>query len=148
MNVILLEPLGGLGDLGDEVSVKAGFARNFLLPQGKAVRATDENRQVFEERRVELETAANERLTTSQSRAGKLEGVELTIVVKAGEEGKLYGSVGTQDIATALGEQGADIQKSEVRLPGGAIRALGDYLVAVQLHADVTVEVPLAVVAE
>ncbi len=148
MNVILLEPLGSLGDLGDEVSVKAGFARNFLLPQGKAVRATDENRQVFEERRVELETAANERLTTSQTRAGKLEGVELTIVVKAGEEGKLYGSVGTQDIATALGEQGADIQKSEVRLPGGAIRALGDYLVAVQLHADVTVEVPLAVVAE
>ncbi len=148
MNVILLEPLGTLGDLGDEVSVKAGFARNFLLPQGKAVRATDENRQVFEERRVELETAANERLTTSQTRAGKLEGVELTIVVKAGEEGKLYGSVGTQDIATALGEQGADIQKSEVRLPGGAIRVLGDYLVAVQLHADVTVEVPLAVVAE
>ncbi len=148
MNVILLEPLGSLGDLGDEVSVKAGFARNFLLPQGKAVRATDENRQVFEERRVELETAANERLTTSQTRAGKLEGVELTIVVKAGEEGKLYGSVGTQDIATALGEQGADIQKSEVRLPGGAIRVLGDYLVAVQLHADVTVEVPLAVVAE
>lgn len=148
MNVILLEPLGGLGDLGDEVSVKAGFARNFLLPQGKAVRATDESRQVFEERRVELETAANERLTTSQARAGKLEGVELTIVVKAGEEGKLYGSVGTQDIATALGEQGADIQKSEVRLPGGAIRVLGDYLVAVQLHADVTVEVPLAVVAE
>ncbi len=148
MNVILLEPLGSLGDLGDEVSVKAGFARNFLLPQGKAVRATDENRQVFEERRVELETAANERLTTSQARAGKLEGVELTIVVKAGEEGKLYGSVGTQDIATALGEQGADIQKSEVRLPGGAIRVIGDYLVAVQLHADITVEVPLAVVAE
>ncbi len=148
MNVILLEPLGGLGDLGDEVSVKAGFARNFLLPQGKAVRATDENRQVFEERRVELETSANERLTTAQARAGKLEGVELTIVVKAGEEGKLYGSVGTQDIATALGEQGADIQKSEVRLPGGAIRALGDYLVAVQLHSDVSVDVPLAVVAE
>ncbi len=148
MNVILLEPLGSLGDLGDEVSVKAGFARNFLLPQGKAVRATDENRQVFEERRVELETAANERLTTAQARAGKLEGVELTIVVKAGEEGKLYGSVGTQDIATALGEQGADIQKSEVRLPGGAIRALGDYLVAVQLHSDVSVDVPLAVVAE
>ena len=148
MNVILLEPLGSLGDLGDEVSVKAGFARNFLLPQGKAVRATDENRHVFEERRVELESAANERLTTAQSRAGKLEGVELTIVVKAGEEGKLYGSVGTQDIATALGEQGADIQKSEVRLPGGAIRALGDYLVAVQLHGDVTIEVPLAVVAE
>ena len=148
MNVILLEPLGSLGNLGDEVSVKAGFARNFLLPQGKAVRATDENRHVFEERRIELETTANERLTTSQARAGKLEGVELTIVVKAGEEGKLYGSVGTQDIATALGEQGADIQKSEVRLPGGAIRALGDYLIAVQLHADITVEVPLAVVAE
>ena len=148
MNVILLEPLSNLGDLGDEVSVKAGFARNFLLPQGKAVRATDENREVFEGRRVELERAANERLGTAEQRGGKLEGIELTIVVKAGEEGKLYGSVGTQDIATALAEQGADIQKSEIRLPEGVIRAIGEYVVDVQLHSDITVQVPLSVVAE
>ena len=148
MNVILLEPLSNLGDLGDEVSVKAGFARNFLLPQGKAVRATDENREVFEGRRVDLERAANERLGTAEQRGGKLEGIELTIVVKAGEEGKLYGSVGTQDIATALAEQGADIQKSEIRLPEGVIRAIGEYVVDVQLHSDITVQVPLSVVAE
>ena len=148
MNVILLEPLGNLGDLGDEVSVKPGFARNFLLPQGKAVRATDENRKLFEGQRLELEHVANERLSVAQDRAGKLEGVELTIVVKAGEEGKLYGSVGTQDIAAALTEQGSEIQKSEVRLPEGVIRAIGEYQVGVQLHPDVVVEVPLSVVAE
>ena len=148
MNVILLEPLGNLGDLGDEVSVKAGFARNFLLPQGKAVRATNENREIFEGRRADLERAATERLGTAEQRSSKLEGIELTIVVKAGEEGKLYGSVGTQDIAAALVEQGADIQKSEVRLPEGVIRAIGDYLVDVQLHSDITIQVPLSVVAE
>ncbi|MCZ6657820.1 MAG: 50S ribosomal protein L9 [Gammaproteobacteria bacterium] len=148
MNVILLEPFGNLGELGEEVSVKAGFARNFLLPQGKAVRATDENRKLFEGQRLELEHVANERLSVAQDRAGKLEGVELTIVVKAGEEGKLYGSVGTQDIAAALTEQGLEIQKSEVRLPEGVIRALGEYQVGVQLHPDVVVEVPLSVVAE
>ena len=148
MNVILLEPLGNLGDLGDEVSVKAGFARNFLLPQGKAVRATNENREIFEGRRADLERAATERLGTAEQRSSKLEGIELTIVVKAGEEGKLYGSVGTQDIAAALVEQGADIQKSEVRLPEGVIRAIGEYVVDVQLHSDITVQVPLSVVAE
>jgi large subunit ribosomal protein L9 len=99
MNVILLERFGNLGDIGDEVAVKAGFARNYLIPQGKAVRATTTNRAVFEERRAELERAANEQLAEAQARAAKLEGVSLTIVVKAGEEGKLYGSVGTQDIA-------------------------------------------------
>ncbi len=148
MNVILLEPLGNLGELGEEVSVKPGFARNFLLPQRKAVRATDENRKLFEGQRLDLERVADERLSVAQGRAGKLEGIELTIVVKAGEEGKLYGSVGTQDIATALTEQGPEIQKSEVRLPEGVIRAIGEYQVGVQLHPDVFVEVPLSVVAE
>ena len=148
MNVILLEPMANLGDLGDEVSVKAGFARNYLLPQGKAVRASEENRAVFEERRAELQRAAEDRLNQAKGRAAQLEGVTVSIVVKAGEEGKLYGSVGTQDIADALTAQGAEIQKAEVRLPEGVIRSLGEYQVAIQLHSDVTVEVPVEVVEE
>ena len=148
MNVILLEPMSNLGDLGDEVSVKAGFARNYLLPQGKAVRATAENRTVFEERRAELQRAAEDRLNQAKGRAAQLEGVTVSIVVKAGEEGKLYGSVGTQDIADALVAQGAEVQKAEVRLPEGVIRSLGEYQVAIQLHSDVTVEVPVEVVEE
>ena len=139
MNVILLERIGNLGDLGEEVAVKRGFARNFLIPQGKAVRATAENRAVFEERRAELERLANERLGGAQDRAAKLEGMSVTIVAKAGEEGKLYGSVGTQDIADAVTAKGAEVEKSEVRLPEGAIRAIGEYEIDLQLHSDVTV---------
>jgi large subunit ribosomal protein L9 len=148
MNVILLERIGNLGDLGDEVVVKPGFARNFLIPQGKAVRATDENRTVFEERRAELERLANERLGEARERAAKLEGMTLTIVVKAGEEGKLYGSVGTHDIADALVAKGVEVEKSEVKLPEGAIRVTGDYEIDIQLHSDVTVPVQVSVVAE
>jgi large subunit ribosomal protein L9 len=148
MNVILLERIGNLGDLGEEVVVKPGFARNFLIPQGKAVRATTENRAVFEERRAELERLANERLGEARERAGKLEGVSITIVVKAGEEGKLYGSVGTQDIADAVAAKGVEIEKSEVRLPEGTIRAVGEYEIDVQLHSDVLVTIALAVVPE
>lgn len=148
MNVILLERIGNLGDLGEEVAVKPGFARNFLIPQGKAVRATTENRAVFEERRAELERLANERMGEAQERAGKLEGTSITIVVKAGEEGKLYGSVGTQDIAEAVTAKGVEIEKSEVRLPEGAIRAVGEYDIDIQLHSDVTVTIHLAVVPE
>lgn len=148
MNVILLERLVNLGDLGDEVVVKPGFARNFLIPQGKAVRATDENRTVFEERRAELEKVANEKLGVAKERAAKLEGMTLTIVVKAGEEGKLYGSVGTQDIADAIEAKGVEVEKSEVRLPEGAIRVLGDYEIDLQLHSDVFVAIQVSVVAE
>ncbi|MFV2090300.1 MAG: 50S ribosomal protein L9 [Pseudomonadales bacterium] len=148
MNVILLEPLGGLGDIGDEVSVKAGFARNFLIPQGKAVRASAESRQVFEGRRAEFERTANEQLSAAQERASKLEGLSLTIVVKAGEEGKLYGSVGTQDIADKITAEAVEIAKSEVRLPAGVIRSTGDFEIDIQLHSDVTVSVALAVVPE
>lgn len=148
MNVILLERFGNLGDLGEEVSVKAGFARNFLIPQGKAVRATQENRAVFEERRIELEKAATDLLTVAQGRARSLQDLTITIVVKAGEEGKLYGSVGTQDIAAVISEQREAVTKSEVRLPEGAIRALGDYSINLQLHTDVTVLIELSVVAE
>lgn len=148
MNVILLERFGNLGDLGEEVVVKAGFARNFLIPQGKAVRATQENRSVFEERRAELEKAATDLLTIAQGRARGLQELTITIVVKAGEEGKLYGSVGTQDIAEVVSEQREPVAKSEVRLPEGVIRALGDYAIDLQLHSDVTVPIEVSVVAE
>jgi large subunit ribosomal protein L9 len=148
MNVILLERFGNLGDIGDEVAVKAGFARNFLIPQGKAVRATNENRSVFEGRRAELERAANEQLGAAEERATKLEGLTLTIVVKAGEEGKLYGSVGTQDIADKISAEAIEVAKSEIRLPEGVIRSIGDYEIDLQLHSDVTVTVAVSVVPE
>ncbi|MDH3642268.1 MAG: 50S ribosomal protein L9 [Gammaproteobacteria bacterium] len=148
MNVILLERVGNLGDLGDEVHVKAGFARNFLIPQGKAVRATDDNRSVFEGRRAELEAVANEQLGEATARSAKLEGLALTIMVKAGEEGKLYGSVGTQDIVDAVAQQGHEIAKSEVRMPEGVIRVIGEYEIDLQLHSDVTVPIQVSVVSE
>ena len=148
MEVILLEKIGKLGDLGDKVKVKPGYGRNYLIPQGKAVRATDANRAVFEERRTELENAANEQLAAAQERAGKLEGLALTVVVKAGEEGKLYGSVGTQDIADKITEEAIEVVKSEIRMPEGVIRSIGEYEIDVQLHSDVKVTVAVAVVGE
>jgi len=148
MNIILLESLGYLGDLGDEVSVKAGFARNYLIPQGKAVRATTENRSLFEGRRIELEKVSNDVLVAAQGRAEELRELTVTIVVKAGEEGKLYGSVGTQDIANIVTEQRAKVARSEIRMPEGVIRALGDFTIDIQLHTDVTVPIQVAVVAE
>ena len=148
MNVILLEKVNNLGDLGDEVSVKAGFARNFLLPKKKAVQANDANRAVFEERRKELEDAANEKLSAAKGRAEALNEYLLTIQVKAGEEDRLFGSVGTQDIADALVSKGLEVERSEVRLPDGAIRVLGEYEVDIQLHSDVTATIHLHVVAE
>ncbi len=148
MNVILLERLTNLGDLGDEVSVKAGFARNFLIPQGKAVRASDDNRALFEGRRTELERAADELLGAAKERAAKLEEVVLTIVVKAGEEGKLYGSVGTKDIADAVTAEAIEVEKSEVRLPEGVIRSTGEFDVDLQLHSDVTVAIKVNIVPE
>ena len=146
MNVILLEGLNNLGDLGDEVSVKPGFARNFLIPQQKAVQANAANREIFEGRRAELEKNANERLGEAQGRAEKLQDHIVTIMMKAGEEGRLYGSVGTQNIADALVAEGHQIERSEVRMPEGAIRALGEFDIALQLHSDVTVNIKVAVV--
>ena len=146
MNVILLERLNNLGDLGDEVSVKPGFARNFLIPQQKAVQANAANREIFEGRRAELEKNANERLGEAQDRAEKLQDYVATIVMKAGEEGRLYGSVGTQNIADALVAEGHQVERSEVRMPEGAIRALGEFDIALQLHSDVTVNIKVAVV--
>ena len=146
MNVILLERLNNLGDLGDEVSVKPGFARNFLIPQQKAVQANAANREIFEGRRAELEKNANERLGEAQGRSEKLQDHIVTIMMKAGEEGRLYGSVGTQNIADALVAEGHQVERSEVRMPDGAIRALGEFDIALQLHTDVTVNIKVAVV--
>tara|TARA_A100001037_G_scaffold297272_2_gene319026 strand:+ start:273 stop:719 length:447 start_codon:yes stop_codon:yes gene_type:complete len=148
MQVILLEKIGNLGDLGDEVNVKSGFARNFLIPKGKAVRATEENRGVFEERRADLERAANELLGDAETRAAKLLDVTTTIAARTGEEGKLYGSVGTQDIVDALARDGFEVAKREVRMPEGAIRVAGEYDIDLQLHSDVTVTVHVSVVPE
>lgn len=148
MNVILLERIGNLGDLGDEVNVKSGFARNFLIPKGKAVRATEDNRALFEGRRVALERTADEQMGQAQARAAKLEGLALIIMVKAGEEGKLYGSVGTQDIVDAAAQLESEFVKSEVRLPDGVIRVTGEYEIDVQLHSDVIVPIQVSVVAE
>lgn len=148
MNVILLERVNNLGDLGDEVAVKPGFARNYLIPNSKAVQANKANRAYFEERRADLEKAANEKLSEAQARSEKLAETVVTIMVKSGEEGRLYGSVGTQDIADALVRDGHAVVRSEVRMPEGAIRSLGEYEIALQLHSDVTVEIKVAVVEE
>ena len=148
MEVILLENIGKLGHLGDTVSVKGGFGRNYLIPQGKAVPATAANVAHFEERRAELEAAAAEKLATAQARADQLNDLELSVVAKAGDEGKLFGSIGTRDIADAISGAGIEVAKSEVRLPNGVIRTIGEFDVTVQLHAEVSAQLKLIVVAE
>ena len=149
MEVILLENIGNLGDLGVKVNVKAGFGRNFLIPQGKAVPATKANIAEFEARRAELERAAAEALSQAQSRADALAALEvITITAIAGDEGKLFGSIGTRDIADAVTAAGCEIDKAEVRLPEGALRELGEYSVALQVHPDVMTEVTVAIVQE
>lgn len=148
MEVILLEKIGKLGNLGDKVSVKSGFGRNYLVPQGKAVPATEANVAKFEERRAELEAAAAEKLAAATTRGEALNEKEVTITAKCGDEGKLFGSIGTRDIADAVTAAGAQVDKSEVRLPEGALRAIGEYDIAIQLHPEVTATVKLAVVGE
>ena len=148
MNVILLEKVGKLGSLGDTVTVKSGYGRNFLIPFGKAVPANDANVAEFETRRAELEKAAAEKMAEAEARAAKLNDLAVTIVSKAGDEGKLFGSIGTRDIADAVTAAGVEIAKSEVKLPEGSLRTVGDFEIAVQLHSDVTAVVKLAVVAE
>ncbi|HET8802695.1 MAG TPA: 50S ribosomal protein L9 [Marinobacter sp.] len=148
MEVILLEKVANLGSLGDKVKVKAGYGRNYLLPFGKAAPATEANIKAFEERRAELEKAAAEKLAAAQARAEALEGAAFTISSKAGEEGKLFGSIGVRDIADAITAAGTDVEKSEVRLPEGPLRATGEYDIELQLHSDVEVTIKLTVVAE
>lgn len=148
MEVILLEKTGKLGGLGDRVTVKSGFGRNFLLPYGKAVPATEANIAEFEARRAELEKTAADKLAQAENRAAQLNDKVITIVAKAGDEGKLFGSIGVRDIADAISAAGETVTKSEVRLPEGPLRAIGEYDISIRLHADVTTIVKLTVVAE
>jgi large subunit ribosomal protein L9 len=149
MEVILLENIGNLGGLGDKVDVKAGFGRNYLIPQGKAVPATEINTAEFETRRAELEAAAADTTAAAEARAAAINELGLiSIPANAGEEGKLFGSVGTRDIAEAVTAAGCDVDKSEVRLPEGALRELGEFEIAVQLHGDVSASVAVAVIPE
>ncbi len=149
MEVILLEKVRNLGGLGDQVKVKSGFGRNYLIPKGKAVMATKENVAKFEERRAELETKAAESLAVAQGRAEKLAALGVvTIVARAGDEGKLFGSVTASDVADAVTAAGVEVAKSEVKMPEGALRQIGEFELMVQLHTDVSQSINVQVVAE
>jgi large subunit ribosomal protein L9 len=147
MEVILLEKVGRMGNVGDKVNVKSGYARNFLFPFSKAIPATRENLADFEARKAELLKIAAEKLAAAQARADKLSGLSVTIEANAGDEGKLFGSIGTRDIADAITAAGHEVEKSEVLLPDGALRETGDYEVDLALGSDVIVSIKLAVVA-
>ena len=149
MQVILLETIKNLGDLGSVVDVRPGYGRNFLIPQGKALPATKNNLAEVEERRAELEKQAAELLSAAEARAEKLAEATITVGAKSGDEGKLFGSVGTANIADAISEQtGVSVEKAEVKLPLGAIRQTGEYEIDLSLHADVTVTIKLTVVPQ
>ena len=148
MDVILLQKVANLGNIGDRVKVRSGYGRNFLLPQGKATVATPDNVARFEARREELEKAAREHLSSAEERREALKEFKLTITAKAGTEGKLFGSIGTADIAEAATKAGIKIERSEVRLPNGALRTIGDHAVVLHLHADIDVPLAVTIVAE
>jgi large subunit ribosomal protein L9 len=148
MQVILLEKLAKLGQLGDVVKVKDGYGRNFLIPQKKAKRATEANLAEFQAKRAELEKAQAEILVQAQARAEKINGATIRIALKAGVDGRLFGSVTTGDISEALKAQGFDVAKSEVRLPNGPLKIVGDSSVDLSLHTDVTATITISVVAE
>ncbi len=148
MQVILMEKVANLGNLGDVVKVKDGFARNFLIPQGKAKRATPENIKHFEGRRAELERAQNEALAKAKERAAKLEHLKIEITQKAGADGRLFGSVTNYDIVEALEKQGHEVERSNVRMPQGPLKQVGEFPIEVSLHTDVTATVTVAVIGE
>lgn len=149
MDVILLQRVENLGDLGDQVKVRSGYGRNYLLPSGRATLATPENIKQFEERRAELEKQAQQAQQTAEGRRDKLDGLEVTLVVKAGEEGKLFGSIGAADIADAASQKaGVEVAKKEVRMPEGTIRSTGEYEVELHLHTGVDATIKLHVTAE
>lgn len=148
MRLILLEKVQNLGDLGDKVRVKPGYGRNFLVPTGKAVPATDENVARFEAMRADLETAAQDRLSTAEKRAAALADVVISLSANASEEGKLYGSIGPREIAEALAAAGHDISKREIVMGEGPIRTLGEFEVPVQLHADIETRIKVVVSPE
>ncbi|MET0282393.1 MAG: 50S ribosomal protein L9 [Steroidobacteraceae bacterium] len=148
MDVILLEKVANLGNLGDRVAVRSGYARNFLLPKGKATLATVANVQKFEARRADLEKVANDQLAGAEARKAKFEGFKLAITAKAGTEGKLFGSIGTADIAEAATAAGHELSRSEVRLPNGPLRTVGEHVVAVHLHTDIDLELTVVIAAD
>jgi large subunit ribosomal protein L9 len=147
MEIILLQKVDNVGGIGDLVRVKSGYARNYLIPQGKATVATAENKAKFELRRAELEAKAAAEVAAAQARAKKLEGLVLKIEMQAGAEGKLFGSVGTVDIAEAIAKQGVEVERSEIRLPDGPLRSVGDHQVVLHLHTDVNVEIKIVIEA-
>lgn len=149
MDIILLDKVANLGGLGDQVAVKAGYARNFLFPQGKAVPATKNNVEKFEQRRAELEAKLADVLAAAEARAAKIaELAEVTIAAPAGDEGKLFGSVGTRDVADAITAAGVEVTKAEVKMPNGTIRDTGTHALDIQLHSDVVATINVVVIAE
>jgi large subunit ribosomal protein L9 len=148
MQIILMEKVANLGQLGDVVKVKDGYARNYLIPQGKAKRANEANLAEFEAKRAELERQQADALAKAQERATKLEGYMLQVSQKAGVDGRLFGSVGTVDIVEALQSQGFEVSKSEVRMPAGPIKQIGDYPVTLSLHTDVTATITVSVLGQ
>ncbi len=148
MDVILLQKVANLGNIGDRVKVRSGFGRNFLLPEGKATLATPDNVARFEARRAELEKLAREQLSSAEERAAAMKDFKLLITAKAGTEGKLFGSIGTADIAEACTRAGFKVERSEVRLPQGPLRMVGEHSVSLHLHADIDVQVVVSIVAE
>lgn len=148
MEIILLEKIRNLGNLGDQVGVKDGYARNFLLPSGKAVAANEANKAEFETRRAELEAAQTDLQSKAESRRAQLENMKLEIKGRASGEGKLFGSVGAKEVAEAIKEHGAEISRSEVQLPDGPIKELGEYKVLIVLHSEVSVSVEVNVTPE
>ncbi|MGB5534934.1 MAG: 50S ribosomal protein L9 [Thiogranum sp.] len=148
MEVILLEKVENLGSLGDRVHVKPGYGRNFLIPSGKATPATEDHVKAFEARRAELEKTAADALAEAEARREKIGDMIITITAKAGDEGKLFGSIGTADIAAAIVADGVEVERSEVRLPEGAFRQLGEYRIQLHLHTDVNAELTLVIEAE
>jgi len=148
MDVILLTKVANLGNIGDRVKVKSGYGRNFLLPKGKATLATPENVKKFEARRAELEKIAREQFQDAESRAAAFKDFKLQITAKAGTEGKLFGSIGTADIAEATTKAGHKLARAEVRLPTGPLRTVGDHTVTLHLHTDIDVQLPVTITAE
>lgn len=148
MQVILLQRIVNLGKLGDTVDVKPGYGRNYLIPQGKALPATAANIEKFEARRAELEAIEAEELASAQKRADSLRDVNVIMRAKTGEEGKLFGSIGTRDIADALTKSGLEVDRSEINLPEGTLRQVGEYHVTVQLHHDITAQILVTILSE
>jgi large subunit ribosomal protein L9 len=143
-----MEKVANLGNLGDVVKVKDGFARNFLIPQGKARRATQENLKAFESKRAELEKAQSEQLSQAQAAGAKLEGFMLQVTQKAGPDGRLFGSVTNYDIVESLKKQGHEVERSQIRMPQGPLKQVGDYPIQVALHTDVTATITVSVLGE